>query len=196
MTPSRSDCRKSSMRGWSPTSYWSDPAAGWLLARSRGDLSRASARSQRVMVDRPLPVLRAHEDVRLLRFAVFGALGRPDETFGRLQLGEPVADLAAIGLDGVGLREHLLALEDALQDEHVLPGGHAVEIGIALEPRGRLGRGECLGVHRCEAGRDDHPLGLLRAALERLEARGAREADEHLGLHALALHLLQHTAGG
>ncbi len=72
----------------------------------------------------------------------------------------------------VGLRHDLLALDHVLEDEHDLVGGGAVQVGAApnfATLSRRLGR---LRGHRRKARRDDQPLGLLGAALQRLEAGG------------------------
>src|SRR5438445_5374013 len=97
-SPSEIACSKSSIK---KARRWSAPY------RSKRSL-------ERVVQHLPLALGRLYEEIRLVRFAILGALGDAEQPFGFLELGETVADLAAVGLELVLVARNLLGLDDVL----------------------------------------------------------------------------------
>ena len=108
---------------------------------------------------------------------------------------EAVPHFAAVGLQGLGLADDALLLDDALDDEDVLPSCRGVQIGTAAVFLSQFRDLLRIRIDGREAGRDVHALDLLGAGLDTLTGGGAREPDQEFGLDSLAGHLLQHAAG-
>src|SRR5438876_245163 len=84
---------------------------------------RKSSKLQGIVEHDPVAALRLNEQVGLVGFAVLGTPGDPEQALRLLELRQPVADLAAIGLQLALVGRDSLRLHHLLEDEDVLPCG-------------------------------------------------------------------------
>ena len=161
-------------------------------------MSRSGAQDAGLCRTSHLPCLGVHEQVGLDRFAIGGAPGScPAGRWSPSSLASPsrilsrsactVSGLAMIFCSSItSLRMNMFS-QAAPQCRSALP----LELGHLhrrLSAPAALTGAKLVGMMMA--------FRLLGAALQRLDARGRGQPDQQLGLHALALHLLQHAAGG
>src|SRR5262245_50577550 len=85
----------------------------------------------RVVHDFPSIRMGLDDDERLARFTIRRAADSSEQPLELLQLRELVAQLSPVRGDGVRRPGDAGAFESVLDDRHVLPGRHAVQIGYA-----------------------------------------------------------------
>ncbi|GIT53895.1 MAG: hypothetical protein Ct9H300mP16_10550 [Pseudomonadota bacterium] len=85
----------------------------------------------RVMQYRPLASFCVCKNVGLVGFPFRSSTNCAEQSVCFFQRGQSVADLAAIGLHGVGLCLYAIGFNDVFQDHHDFPGRSAVQVGTA-----------------------------------------------------------------
>ena len=119
----------------------------------------------------------------------------PQQAFPGPDIGDVVADLAAVGRQRLRLELHVGVLESLDEHRHDFPYRGAMDVHEAALFRDDLGYAPGFVVDRSKGRRDDHRLRLLGAAHQSLDGRRRGQADQDLLLDPLALGFAHEAAG-